>query len=49
MVEDMWRIQSCGRRENSQRPVTILLGILINANRNVISVQLSANITTVMV
>jgi hypothetical protein len=49
MVEDIWRIQSDGRRENSQKPMTIVLGSSINTNINIISVHLSANITTVMV
>jgi hypothetical protein len=49
MVEDVWRIQSDRRRENSQEPMTVVFGSLINTNINITSVHFSANITSVMV
>jgi len=48
MIEDIWRIHD-RRRENSQKPIAIVFGSLINTNINIISVHFSANVTTVMV
>jgi hypothetical protein len=49
MFEDIWRIQSDRRRENSHEPMTIVFGSLINTNFNIISVHFSANILTIIV